>query len=240
MLRRTERKTPTALLVALLTAGGPAVVADVAQTARVAQAAETEAAGAGAGAAHASSSSNVSAQLSATVRVTTRADVAKTWRPGCPVHYSTLRTVELNHWGFDGRLHRGRIVLHKAVVPSALTAFRVGLETRFPIARMREVSAYGGDDDRSMAANNTSGFNCRKITNGSTWSNHSYGRAIDINPVQNPYIYRGTVSPPAGKAYTKRSHVRPGMMVASSPFTRAFTQRGWRWLSTFDYQHVDR
>lgn len=79
---------------------------------------------------------------------------------------------------------------------SALQAFTVGISSRFPIARMREVSAYGGSDTASMAANNTSAFNCRRITNGTRWSNHSYGRAIDINPAQNPYVYRGTVSPP--------------------------------------------
>ncbi len=180
------------------------------------------------------------AVLAARSRVTTRADVLSTWRPGCPVHFSRLRTVELNHWGFDGRMRRGTLVLSAAVEKSALQAFQVGIDARFPIAQMREVSAYGGDDARSMAANNTSAFNCRKITNGSRWSTHSSGRAIDINPVQNPYIYRGTVSPPAGRAYTDRRRVRPGMMVASAPLTRAFLARGWRWLSTYDYQHVEK
>lgn len=180
------------------------------------------------------------AELSATSRATTRADVSKTWRPGCPVHHNQLRTVDLNHWGFDGLMHRGQIVVHKDVAASALEAFAVGIDTRFPIAGMREVSAYDGNDDRSMAANNSSGFNCRRITNGTSWSKHSYGRAIDINPVQNPYVYRGKPSPPAGKAYMDRSKIRPGMMVASSPFTKAFTERGWRWLSTYDYQHVER
>lgn len=180
------------------------------------------------------------AVLAPTVRTTTRADVAKTWRTGCPVHYRALRTVEMNHWGFDGRMHRGRLVMAAEVTTSALQAFEVGIATRFPIAQMREVSAYGGSDDASMAANNTSAFNCRAITNGRGWSQHSYGRAIDINPVQNPYVYRGTVSPKAGAAYTNRSKVRPGMMVSTAPLTKAFTSRGWRWLSTYDYQHVEK
>lgn len=180
------------------------------------------------------------AVLAAASRPTTRADVAKTWRAGCPVHYSRLRTVSMNHWGFDGRIHRGTIVLAASVEKSALQAFTVGISSRFPIARMREVSAYGGSDTASMAANNTSAFNCRRITNGTRWSNHSYGRAIDINPVQNPYVYRGTVSPAAGRAYTDRRKVRPGMMVASAPLTKAFVARGWRWLSTYDYQHVEK
>lgn len=180
------------------------------------------------------------AVLNPTIRTTTRADVAKTWRPGCPVHHSALRTVEMNHWGFDGRMHRGRLVLAAGVTTSALQAFQVGIDTKFPIQRMREVSAYAGNDDRSMAANNTSAFNCRRITNGTGWSKHSYGRAIDINPVQNPYIYKKTVSPAAGKAYTDRRKVRPGMMVSSAPLTRAFTTRGWKWLSAYDYQHVEK
>lgn len=180
------------------------------------------------------------AVLAAASRVTTRADVLTSWRPGCPVHFTGLRTIELNHWGFDGRMRRGTLVLAAVLEKSALQAFQVGIDTRFPMAQLREVSAYGGNDARSMAANNTSAFNCRKITNGTRWSPHAYGRAIDINPVQNPYIYRGTVSPPAGRAYTNRRHVRPGMMVASAPLTKAFLARGWRWLSTFDYQHVEK
>lgn len=180
------------------------------------------------------------AVLAPAVRRTTRADVAKTWRPGCPVHYSRLSTVEMNHWGFDGRMHRGRIVLASTVTTSALQAFQVGISSKFPIAAMREVSAYGGSDERSMAANNTSAFNCRAITNGKGWSKHSFGRAIDVNPVQNPYIYKGTVSPAAGRAYRNRADVRPGMMVASNPLTRAFTGRGWTWLSSYDYQHVEK
>lgn len=180
------------------------------------------------------------AVLNPVVRKTTRQEVSASWRPGCPVHYRDLRTVTMNHWGFDGRMHRGTLVVADAVAGSAVAAFEVGIDSRFPIAKMREVSAYGADDDASMADNNTSAFNCRLITNGTTWSKHSYGRAIDINPVQNPYIYRATVSPAAGKKYTDRTNVHPGMMVASNPLTRAFVDRGWRWLSTYDYQHVEK
>jgi D-alanyl-D-alanine carboxypeptidase len=118
-------------------------------------------------------------------------------------------------------------------------------EARFPIRRMEPVDKYGGSDDASMAADNTSAFNCRPIT-GTTdrWSNHSYGRAIDINTIENPYVKGGTVLPPAGAAYLDRGDVRPGMIVAGDVVTTAFAAEGFGWggdyTSLKDYQHFER
>ncbi|HBX80663.1 MAG TPA: hypothetical protein DEH05_05985 [Propionibacteriaceae bacterium] len=170
-------------------------------------------------------------------RPVTRADLRSTWHDGCPVHYSDLRLLEVSHLGFDGHLHRGRLVVHKTAVGKFGTLMQKALDERFPIAKMQTLETYAGDDDASMAANNTSTFNCRLTVGGSRWSDHSFGTAIDINPVQNPYV-DGEILPPAGKAYLNRSDARPGMLTARSPLVTYARAAGWAWL-TYDYQHLE-
>jgi hypothetical protein len=106
---------------------------------------------------------------------------------------------------------------------------------------MELVDVYGGDDDRSMEANNTSAFNCRRVTGGTSFSQHSYGTAIDLNPLPNPYVRGDTVLPPAGRAYLDRTDVRQGMIVDPGPVVGAFAVIGWEWGGNFtalkDYQH---
>jgi hypothetical protein len=127
------------------------------------------------------------------------------------------------------------------VAPDVVTVFRRLWDARFPIKRLRPVSAYRGDDDRSMAADNTSGFNCRFVGGTSRWSMHAYGEAIDVNPVENPYLSGSRVQPPAGRAYLDRSKYRPGMAVRGGLLVRAFESVAWkwggRWAGTPDYQH---
>jgi len=163
------------------------------------------------------------------------------WHAGCPVGLDELRLLELPHWGFDGELHAGRLVVAAAVAEDIVTAFAAIYERRFPIERMRLVDEYGADDDRSMADNNTSAFNCRTITGGGSWSRHSYGTAIDVNPVQNPYVRGETILPPAGSEYVDRSLRRPGMILDPGPVVRAFRGIGWGWGGDWDsfkdYQH---
>ena len=164
------------------------------------------------------------------------------WRPGCPVGLSALRLVTLRHWNFDGGVRRGELVVHRAHARRIVTVFRKLFGRRFPIARMRLVDAYRADDDRSMAANNTSAFNCRFVSGTSRWSEHAYGRAIDINPVQNPYVAAsGRVSPPGGTRYADRSRRDPGMIQAGDGVIRAFAAIGWRWGGSWsgdkDYHH---
>ena len=124
--------------------------------------------------------------------------------------------------------------------------FRTLYRARFPIRRMTPVAAYGGSDDRSMAADNTSGFNCRyAVAPGpKRWSVHAYGEAIDVNTVENPYLEGGRVLPPAGAAFRDRSRVRPGMAVAGGVLVRAFASVGWlwggRWTGSPDWQHFSK
>jgi hypothetical protein len=170
------------------------------------------------------------------------ADLRFSYRAGCPVGPAELRTVRLSYWGFDGRAHVGLLVVNRKVTREVVTVFRRLYRARFPIRRMVPVSRYRGSDDASAAADNTSGFNCRPVgsTTGS-WSMHAYGLAIDVNPVENPYVLGSRVLPPAGRRYLDRARRRPGMAVAGGVLIEAFARVGWKWGGTWagspDYQH---
>ena len=176
-----------------------------------------------------------------TISRVTAADLPRTYRPGCPVPPSQLRLLRVSHWDFRGRVHVGELVVHAREAQDVVSVFRRLYAARFPIRRLRLVDGYGGDDDRSMAADNTSGFNCRRVEGSASWSAHAYGLAIDVNPVENPFILNGRVSPPAARRYLNRSRVRPGMAVRGNVLVRAFAAIGWswggRWTNPVDYQH---
>ena len=164
------------------------------------------------------------------------------WRAGCPVGPENLRLLTLPYVGYDGGNHTGELVVHADVADAVTGVFAQLHGARFPIARMELVDVYGGDDDRSTMANNTSAFNCRAITGGGRWSEHAYGRAIDINPVENPYVYSdGHVLDPAAAPYTDRNRNDPGMIKAGDTVVSAFGAIGWGWGGNFssikDYQH---
>lgn len=164
-----------------------------------------------------------------------------TWQPGCPVGLDRLRLVEVVHTDMDGRERWGQLVVHRDVAEDVGAAFVTLREQGFPIARMEPIEHFRGDDDASMAANNTSAFNCRRVTGGTRFSEHAYGWAIDLNPVQNPYVRGGTVLPPAGRDYLDRGRARPGMLRRPGA-VEVFDALGWGWggdwRSLKDYQHV--
>lgn len=113
----------------------------------------------------------------------------RSWRPGCPVPIDDLAYVVSNYHGFDGKTHYGELVVHVGLAGFVLDILKGLYENGFPIERMELIENFDADDDLSMAANNTSAFNCRDITGKpGFFSKHSYGGAIDINPVQNPYV----------------------------------------------------
>jgi hypothetical protein len=165
-------------------------------------------------------------------------ELRHSYRAGCPIGPAQLRTVHVSHWDFAGKSQLGAIVVARRQAEAILTVFRKLWTARFPIRRLQPVSAYRGSDDASMAADNTSGFNCRFVGGTSRWSMHAYGEAIDVNPVENPYVQGGRVSPPAGRAYVDRSSDRKGMALANGVLVRAFASVGWKWGASFgDYQH---
>ena len=166
------------------------------------------------------------------------------WRPGCPVGLDDLRMVRLRHYGFSGRVGVGRLVVHRDAAGDVVRAFRRLYASRFPIRKMRPIERYGGSDWASIEDDNTSAFNCRRATGSTAWSQHAYGRAIDINPIENPYV---SGSPPrtshrASVPYVRRTPYRKGMAVPGRALVRAFDAVGWGWGGRWrgdvrDYQH---
>jgi hypothetical protein len=169
--------------------------------------------------------------------------IGRSWHEELPCpSLDSLSLLRMTHWGMDGEIHEGELIVASSVAGDVLQAFRHIYDARFPIERMTLIHHYEGDDDASMADNNTSAFNCRLVTGGTSLSEHGLGTAIDINPVQNPYVRGDTVLPPAGRDYLERSDVRPGMIVRPGPVLDAFEDIGWEWGGDFstldDYQHV--
>ena len=165
------------------------------------------------------------------------------WHRGCPVGFGRLRLLTVSHWGFDGRVHRGRLVVNRDAAAAMLGVMRSLYRERYPIRQIRLVDAYGADDHRSMAADNTSAFNCRFVAgSGGVWSEHAYGRAIDVNPIENPYVTAsGYVSPPQGAPYAQRARRAPGLIHRGGDVVAAFAAAGWEWGGNWDwpkdYQH---
>lgn len=167
------------------------------------------------------------------------------WHAGCPVALSDLRRVDVAYTDPQGEPHQGALIAHKDVAESLSEIMTAIHEAKFPIHSIEPVSSFDGNDDASMAANNTSAFNCRKVLGTNKWSKHSYGKAIDINPLMNPWVRRnGNVYPPEGAKYRDRTLEAPGLITPDSPVAQAFLAAGWRWGASFssgpDYQHFDQ
>ncbi|WP_286171526.1 M15 family metallopeptidase [Mycobacterium sp. BK086] len=179
------------------------------------------------------------------VHPVTVAELGATWRPGCPVGPEQLRRVELDYVGFDGQTHRGALVVHEALVADVIAIFDELARQHYPIATMQPVDHYpDAADELSMEDNNTSAFNCRPLPGSANWSLHAYGRAIDLNPLLNPYIDRtGHLEPTTAGAYLNRACTDPGILHAGDPAVRTFTDRGWAWggdwHNPIDYQHFE-
>lgn len=173
----------------------------------------------------------------------TRAQLPHSWHPACPVGPASLRRLRLSYWDFDGTRRVGTLVVNRSAVGPLTVVFRRLYRARFPIRRMRSIDAYGGNDERSLAADNTAAFNCRYAVGPGPkhWSAHAYGLAIDVNPVENPYLESGRVHPKSGRAFLDRTNVRPGMAVRGGLLVSVFASVGWqwggRWRGSPDYQH---
>jgi poly-gamma-glutamate synthesis protein (capsule biosynthesis protein) len=159
-----------------------------------------------------------------------------------------LRLLTLPYRDHEGREKLGQMILHRSVAADVRDVFvQVFRDKSFAIARMDLIDVFGGDDDASMAANNTSGYNCRKATGSKRLSSHALGLAIDVNPLVNPFVWKRGTSPKGGEAFdtpAERKAVagqQPGLITAQSAITLAFRAKGWTWggiwTSSRDYQH---
>ncbi len=167
------------------------------------------------------------------------------WRQGCPTPIADLALLRLTHYGYDGAVHEGVLVVHKDLAKEVLAIFEALFDRHFPVEKMKVIDDYRGDDEASMADNNTSGFNCRFVPGKpGAYSKHSSGRAIDINPRVNPMAANGAVLPPAGSAFLDRKKNAPGILRAGDAAVTEFTRRGWiwggSWTSLKDYQHFEK
>ncbi len=172
-------------------------------------------------------------------------------RPKSAIECNRLRLVEIDYLGFDNQLHRdGRIMVLDAVAPHVLDIFRELRERNIAIAKVKLMNSYYGDDEASMSDNNSSSFNDRPIAGGGRVSMHAYGLAIDINPVQNPYLKSNddnsiAISPREGSHYLNRSEDRPGKarrMGMAEAMIDVFADHGFLtwggyWDNPIDYQH---
>jgi hypothetical protein len=189
---------------------------------------------------------------SAPLAASTRHEVASahTWTASCPVPLSRLRVLTVTYRGFDGRRHTGQLIVNEAAVRPLTLVFRRLYALRFPIHHMELVDTYGPHRNRPADGDFTASFECRRasaspcsgLANGATgsWSEHAYGEAVDLNPVENPYVGCGMTRDKASLSYLNRVDLRRGMV--TSAVVRAFRAVGWGWGggwggTTKDYMH---
>lgn len=168
------------------------------------------------------------------------------WQPSCPVALRRLALVNIRYRDFENKTHDdGELVVMDAVAPRVARIFETLYERNFPIEKICSLHHYDGDDERSMADNNSSAFNFRAIAGSTTVSIHGYGLAIDVNPLQNPYLTIqesegiAKIHPAEGWSFLNRSNQKPGMV---EPMVQVFADNGFtiwggRWTTPIDYHH---
>jgi len=167
-----------------------------------------------------------------------------TWQPACPVTLDELRYLTVAFYGFDDRVHTGELLVHADVADDVVEVFRRLFEARFPLEEVRIIRADELDLAPTGDGNTTTSFVCRPVRQGSSWSEHAYGRALDVNPFHNPYERGDVVLPELASAYLDRDRQRPGMVLPGGPATEAFAAIGWSWggdwTSVTDSMHFSR
>jgi hypothetical protein len=167
-----------------------------------------------------------------------------TWKPQCPVRADQLDWVRVAYRGFDGRRHSGELLAHEEVSADLVRVFRALWKARFPIEEMRITEARELDLEPTGDGNNTGAFVCRPSADGSGYSEHARGLAIDVNPFQNPYRRGEVVIPELASAYLDRGRERPGMIFDDGPVVAAFDAIAWGWGGRYrnltDLHHFSR
>jgi hypothetical protein len=167
-----------------------------------------------------------------------------TWRPKCPVTVDELAYLTMTFWGFDRERHTGEMIVNRTVAEQVATVFEAIYEARFPIEEMRVITLKEQRAPITGDTNITSSFECRPVTLGDSWSQHSYGLALDINSFHNPYWRGDLIAPELATAYVNREWRRPGMVFEGDAVVRAFDAIGWgwggRWSSLKDWMHFSQ
>lgn len=167
----------------------------------------------------------------------------RSWRddPRCP-GWDDLAYLVVDHLDMTGTAQRGELVVAAALADRTLELFRRLWQLGFPIRQLALVDNYAADDNASMAADNSSAFNFRTVAGSDLLSQHALGRAIDLNPVENPWRIGATIIPDGGRRFVDRSQLRPGMIVRPGPVVAAFDELGWEWggdwMHAFDDHHI--
>lgn len=156
-----------------------------------------------------------------------------------------LSYVQVPLFGFDGQEHIGELIVHQAVADEVEAIFMEIFRARFPIEKMRLIENYGADDNASMEDNNSSAFCYRfAVAKPNILSKHSFGLAIDVNPLYNPYVKKDLILPKSGAQFADRSIVVKGMILPGDACHQAFCKRGWTWGGSWpdrqDYQHFEK
>lgn len=172
----------------------------------------------------------------------------KSYGEDCTVPYEDLKYLRLSHIGFDAQTHLGEMIVNKAIAEDVIDIFKELYQAKYPIEKMQLIDEYDGDDNKSMATNNSSAFNYRPIEGTDRLSLHSYGLAIDINPQYNPYITypKGEmlILPPNGEDHVDRNKENPYYIRHGDLCYQAFTKRGFTWGGDWenskDYHHFQK
>ena len=168
------------------------------------------------------------------------------WSEECPVPLDRLSVVSIRFRNFEGEVKNdGKLIIFDVLAPTIVDLFEHLREIEFPIKSIRPLHEYGGDDEASMDDNNSSCFNFRTIPGGGAISMHGYGMAIDINPLQNPFVTfnekEGTakIKPKRGWEFLNRHNLKMGMVeeIAAGIQSSGFTVWGGRWTTPVDYHH---
>jgi len=146
------------------------------------------------------------------------------------VHYSIeLSLLKISYLSMNGITQTGELIVDRDLSLEVVEIFNEIYNCKFPIEKMRTIDNYNCNDDFSMQDNNTSAFNYRRIRGSRKLSDHSYGRAIDINPLLNPYSRKKNIFPKEGKQYLDRTQNVDGMISKGDCVIKAFKSRGWQW-----------
>ena len=170
----------------------------------------------------------------------------KSYKKDCTIPRDSLRYIRVKHYDAAGNSKTGELVCHHGIATDVAEIFEQLYHAHYPIERVELIDRYGADDERSMTANNTSAFNFRRIAGSQKLSNHSYGRAIDINPLYNPCVSQGgkRIEPVAGRKYANRSKNFVYKIERGDLCYQLFKAHGFRWGGDWrtlkDYQHFEK